>query len=101
MPVYQYITKGSISKSTGYREVYADGAKKLEHRAFMEQHLDRKLERGEIVHHKNHDRLDNRIENLELICNQAEHAREHCKRRDMKAMSALGHQARWGYAPSI
>ena len=49
----------------------------LEHRLLMEQHLGRFLEEDEIVHHKNHVRDDNRIENLGIYTDQKRHAAAH------------------------
>ena len=50
----------------GYREITVDGRKILEHRHVMQQHLGRALLPEETVHHIHGDRLDNRIEKLEL-----------------------------------
>lgn len=42
----------------------------FEHRYVMEQHLGRRLRRGETVHHKDGNRANNAIENLELFVNR-------------------------------
>ena len=48
----------------------------LEHRIVWWQHHGCIPQEGEIIHHKNGNKRDNRIENLELM-NNAEHARYH------------------------
>lgn len=45
----------------------------LEHRHVMEQHLGRYLDPAEVVHHKDGDRTNNAIDNLELFASQADH----------------------------
>jgi hypothetical protein len=56
---------GTIN-SEGYVSLQRDGKRVKEHRYVMEQHLGRKLLANENIHHKNGNRADNRIENLEL-----------------------------------
>lgn len=52
----------------------------MEHHLVMEQNIGRYIQAGEVVHHKNHKRDDNTIENLELMTFK-EHASLHMKER--------------------
>lgn len=54
-----------------------------QHRWVMEQYLGRPLSRREIPHHKNEDKTDNRIENLELK-EYGEHTTYHTKGKGKK-----------------
>ncbi len=76
--------KGGILVSDGYRYVYKphhpDAIKLgyvLEHRLVMEKLIGRRLNKSEAVHHLNHNRLDNRPENLELCSSNGKHFIEH------------------------
>jgi hypothetical protein len=47
------------------------------HRLVMERHLGRRLGPEEVVHHKNRNRTDNRIANLQLCASNSEHMKIH------------------------
>ena len=65
------LEKGRSGQKRNYRR---------EHRLIMESFLGRKLLKNEIVHHKNHNKLDNRIKNL-VIMTRSEHMKLHMRKR--------------------
>lgn len=59
-----------------YKTVYINGVQLREHRYVMEQHLGRKLNSNEIVHHIDGNGLNNDISNLEVM-SRSEHMKHH------------------------
>ena len=64
-------------RAPGHPEVDSHGYA-LVHRVVMSNFLGRALEDCEVVHHKNGNRADNRLENLQLM-SSSENARGYCR----------------------
>ena len=69
------LTAKSYINKNGYRCFINSGI--LVHRWLMEKHIGRKLSKEEVVHHKDGNKLNNSIYNLQLFANQAEHYNHH------------------------
>lgn len=75
--------RGGKSFNNGYKVIKGKHGYELEHRLIMENHLGRKLQKKEVVHHKDGNVLNNNIDNLELM-SKVEHDRYHTILRHKK-----------------
>lgn len=66
-----------VDTSTGYVKLYIPGLGVIdEHRYVMRQHLGRGLGYNEVVHHRDGNKQNNVLNNLELV-DRSSHARQH------------------------
>ena len=88
---------GKSKHSGGYTLLNVDKKYILEHRYLIEKYLGRKLEDFENIHHKNRDRSDNRLINLQLLSDK-EHGKLHSTDNyEMSRRGILGAKARWEF----
>lgn len=69
--------RGEQVKALSEGKAYTKTKGRHTHRVVAERKLGRALRRGEIVHHRDHNKLNNHPDNLEVLASQSEHARHH------------------------
>lgn len=69
--------RGDAQRDRGDGKTYRKLRGRHEHRVVAENKLNRKLLKGEIVHHKDGDKRNNAPDNLEILSGQADHMRAH------------------------
>ena len=80
-----YINRGYITENIGKNY-------KRQHRRIVEEFIGRPLKPEEHIHHKNGDKMDNRIENLQIVSN-SEHGKLHAQ---LKKQHAIQRPNRFG-----
>jgi hypothetical protein len=78
------------SKGNPYPRAWRDGKAVRVHRLLAQEVLERELEAGEVVHHRDGDKLNNAKDNIRVLPSQRHHmVLEHLERRRARGIEAL------------
>jgi HNH endonuclease len=78
------------SKGNPYLRAWRDGKAVRVHRLLAQEVLERELEAGEVVHHRDGDKLNNATDNIRVLPSQRHHmVLEHLERRRARGIQAL------------
>ena len=75
-----------VDRGDFFRPMAGKRGHAYEHRLVMARHMNRCLLPWEVVHHKNGDRADNRLSNLQLLSGQASHVADSQMKRYVKKL---------------
>ena len=82
--IYKYQPSGGlVERADGYYYITHNGKQVMYHRLLMAQHLGRELTADEVVHHKDRNRKNNKLDNLQLMT-KVEHSSLHASERRHK-----------------
>ena len=95
----KYLNKALKRNCHGYRLIRVGELWLPEHKLIVESYIGRMLENGEVIHHINGNKEDNKIGNLMLFPNQREHNKFHRILREFGVTPAIKKQIneRWKY----
>ena len=78
------------SKGNPYPRAWRDGKAVRVHRLLAQEVLERELEVGEVVHHRDGDKANNAKDNIRVLPSQRHHmVLEHLERRRARGIQAL------------
>jgi HNH endonuclease len=78
------------SKGNPYPRAWRDGKAVRVHRLLAQEVLERELEAGEVVHHRDGDKTNNAMDNIRVLPSQRHHmVLEHLERRRARGIQAL------------
>jgi len=87
--------KGGFLYKEGRKMIRINGKYIYEYTYIMEQHIGRKLTKGEVIHHINGNVNDNKIDNLQLMT-VSEHMKLHAKQGDLIMAKTKG-KSKYGF----